>query len=765
MLAPPVVKDLVLVGGGHSHVSVLKAFAMAPVAGLRVTLVSRSYQSPYSGMLPGVVAGHYQSTHAYIDLMALSASCGVRFINAEVSGLNLTGRAVQFERRPPLPFDVLSLNTGSTPQVASKPIQDDPAVLVAKPIDQFLDKWRRLEAQIEGASEQLKVCVVGGGAAGVELALATQFRFRALALPPKLEIVTAGGDILEMHNAGVRRRLRRILNERGIRLTTDTRVTQRSESGVTTAAGGNIECDAVLWVTQAAAASWLAESGLDSDEHGFITINEYLQSTSHPCVFAVGDVATSVTQPRPKAGVFAVRQGMPLAENLRRAALGEPLKAFKPQRRFLSLISTGNRYAIASRGRWSAEGQWVWRWKDRIDQRFMHRFTPDGAMRPEPDRRLPVSFAALMPKSAVADGMRCGGCGGKLGADALSQALRPLKIERRHDVRSDMMSRDDAAIVAVPQDRLVALSVDAFRPIVDDPFVFGAIAANHCLNDLYAMGAEPQTALAIVALPVWPEAKLVSELHQMLAGAVQMLSAAGAQLVGGHTSEGSEISLGFSVTGLIDGQQVLGKRGLRAGDKLIITKPLGTGCLFAAHMRGQAHGSAIATAIETMRLSNRAASTILRTHGASAVTDVTGFGLVGHLAEMIRDSKLALELFADSLPLLPGALDALASGWYSSLHAANQRAAMPWLSADNAIAGSTEGTRAGAIRPVNSAILFDPQTAGGLVGGVPADRAAACVDELRANGYSLAAVIGSVVSAVDPTTEERDLEIAHIRLC
>jgi selenide,water dikinase len=710
----PIVRDLVLIGGGHSHISVLKAMRMRPLAGVRTTLISRGFDTPYSGMLPGVVAGYYTRDEAHIDLVRLSRHCGVRFIAAEVSGLDVVRQEIELDGRPPLTYDILSLNTGSTP--AHPHIDATESVIFTKPIDGFLEQWQRLLSSLRQSSRPKRIVVVGGGVAGVELALAIRYRLADEGVDAVgIELLTAGERIVETHSSGVRDRLMRCLENSQI----DVQVNARIKSVPA--------ADAVIWATQAAPAAWLADSGLALDDNGFVQINEFLQSTSHGNVFAVGDVASSVCDPRPKAGVFAVRQGKPLARNLRLQLLGLRLRQFVPQRQFLSLIGTGNRQAVASRGFWSAQGNWVWRWKDRIDRKFMEKFSvedfdsaqaPSGAgmALPEPGVLTPSESREL--NGPHPDGMRCAGCGSKVAADVLSNALRRLDID----------ASDDAAVVQMPEQRSLVLSVDAFRPIVEDPFVFGRIAANHCLNDLYAMAAQPAWALAHVTLPSWSAEKLADELYQMLAGAIEVFSRAGATLVGGHTSEGAEVSLGFTVTGTARDKDILRKTGHRPGDKLVLTKPLGTGCLFAADMRAQARAPWIAAAIETMCLSNEQAAQCFSEHAAHAVTDVTGFGLAGHLYETIGADPLQVRLSLTDLPLLAGTAELLARGWQSSLHAANRR----WVQAH--IAGSGEA----------AAVLFDPQTAGPLIAGVPSDQAQACVDSLRANGYPAAAVIGDV---------------------
>jgi selenide,water dikinase len=244
---------------------------------------------------------------------------------------------------------------------------------------------------------------------------------------------------------------------------------------VRTESGGTIPYDALIWVTQGAPQPWVLESGLATDDRGFIEVDETLRSTSHPFVFAAGDIAFMRHAPRPKSGVFAVRQGPYLSSNIRRTLRGEPLEKYTPQKQFLSLISTGDPNAIASRGRFAFEGAWVWKWKDRIDRAFMEKYdaTDTGGMN----------------GPGAMDPMRCGGCGSKVGSDALAAALRAIEQPRGEGIVIGLESPDDAAVVQLPAGTLAVQSVDFFRAFIDDPYVLGKVTAHHCLTDLYAMGA------------------------------------------------------------------------------------------------------------------------------------------------------------------------------------------------------------------------------------------------------------------------------------
>jgi selenide,water dikinase len=282
-------------------------------------------------------------------------------------------------------------------------------------------------------------------------------------------------------------------------------------------------------------------------------------------------------------------------------------------------------------------------------------------------------------------------------------------------------------------------TVDFFRAFIDDPWMFGRVAANHALGDIWAMGGEPLSATAIVTVPPGLESKTEDLLRQMMRGAVDVLDAAGCALVGGHTGEGRELALGFAINGLVaaDLSTVLRKGGMRPGDRLLLTKPIGTGTLFAAHDRLQARGDWIATALASMVQSNRDAARCLFAHGATACTDLTGFGLLGHLVEMTRPSGVDAVIELAALPLLPGAEHTAAAGILSSLQPANLRLRRAVRNAE----GLTELAR--------YRLLFDPQTAGGLLASVPADRADACLAALRAAGCAQAAIIGRIETQGD----------------
>jgi selenide,water dikinase len=711
--AVAIARDLVLVGGGHAHVHVLKSWGMRPLPGVRVTLITRDLETPYSGMLPGYVAGHYPFACCHIDLGRLAQFAGARLVHDEAIGLDRAAGEVLCRAHPPIRYDLVSIDIGSAPRVDDVPGAARHTIAV-KPIDRFAERWEALLARVRGL-DRLRLAIVGGGAGGVELALSAEHRLRPLLAAGLSVTLVTREALLPAHSRRLARRCERLLAARGIALVSGNAVVRVEPHRLVCADGRRIAFDEALWVTAAGAAPWLADSGLPLDPNGFIVVDETLRSPGDPRVFAAGDIAAMRGHPRAKAGVFAVRAGPPLAANLRRALTGRPLMRAVPQRRALALIGTGEKYALAARGWFVAEGRWVWRLKDWIDRRWMRRYQQLPVMAQEPEE----------------EEMRCGGCAAKVPAPVLARALARARPQAHAAIALGLSAPDDAAVLQFPGMPPLLQSVDFFRAMVGDPYLFGRIAANHALGDIYAMGGVPEAAMAIATLPPARPEIVEHDLFHMLKGGIAVLEAAGAALIGGHSAEGAEMALGFAVTGRPLAGRLLRKGGLEPGQRLILTKPLGTGVILAGAARGLAPARSVAGAVAAMVQSAGEASACLLAHRAAACTDVTGFGLLGHLLEMLRASAVDAVLDAAAIPALDGALELFARGLASSLAAANRAA----------LAALETGAEAGD-SPLLS-LLIDPQTAGGLLAGVPAEQAAACLAELGALGYR-AAVIGTV---------------------
>ena len=905
-------RDLVLLGGGHTHALALRRLAMGAPPGLRITLVSESGYSPYSGMLPGLIAGHYRFEDAHIDLRRLCARLGIRFIAARVRGVDAEARRVALAGRPPLEYDWLSINVGAAPNLAQVPGAAEYATPV-KPVAGFYARWLELEKEIapgiaDGAADGCRIAIVGGGAGSVELALAIRHRLQgqyrgaaeihaaqsiphaeaapahrggqrvsatgtttahnngAAAQPtiapahdngPRIAqpevLLVCGEGLLETYNQGARRTVRRHLARAGVELREHRRVTAVRRGRLITTQGEAMIFDHLLWCTPAAAADWFRASRLPCDADGFLRARDTLQLDGIDNIFAAGDAATQINHPRPRAGVFAVRQAPALARNLLAAASGAPLKVHRPQRRFLSLLSLGERNAVADRGIFHASGPWVWRWKDFIDRRFMAKFdraspampmgdftlhnrtffftgfralavavarslfaslsrslaipskTPsaaqsanfraaamrglftglnrafaarrkisgkpssaDGSAMRETsavsDNLLDANHNAPGPTSAAESPMRCGGCGAKLPQHLLRGVLAELAREYPDTVDPRDFADDGAVLNILPGKQHVQ-STDTLRALIDDPWLMGRLSALHALSDLYAMGATPHSCLAHAALPYGGETAQARDLLLLLSGAAMEMQRAGCRLLGGHSMEGPELSLGFTVNGSLDANAALPKtipaefsadtaavsaspptlsanpaapadRPARLSTDtaaLILTRPLGTGVIFAAHGYGEASADIVEQALTHMLQSNAPAADLAREHAVLAATDITGFGLLGHLIEMLRGAPpMQAALRLDAIPLLPGTEALFKAGFTSTLHPANRASAALYITPAPAVSPTTPRCQA----------LYDPQTCGGLLLAATPENAPALVQALREAGCPAAAIIG-----------------------
>ena len=752
----PIVKDLVFVGGGHTHALVLRKFGMKPLPGVRLTLITNLVDTPYSGMLPCHISGLYDFDTSHIDLRPLSRFARCQLLMDTAVNIDVDKQQVICAYHPPVAYDVLSIDVGSTPATIAVPGAAEFAI-PAKPVPNLLKAWHQFLDQIQQSPPgPIALAVVGGGVGGVELTLNMQIRLWNLldALGRSRQDLTIhvfhrGAEIANGRNRSTRRLLQRRFGERGIHLHLGESVcavetTPAGQRVVHCESGFRTLCDRVFWVTNAAAPDWIHNTALATDNAGFLLVEDTLQSCSHPNVFAAGDVATMKHQPRPKAGVFAVRQGPPLFHNLQAYLQGQPLKPFRPQQQYLNIIDTGNGSAIASRGPFTLESKLMRAWKDSIDRKFMGLFSDFPEMAVSLQQDAPIVALQGSPTDLPIPTMYCAGCGSKVGSEVLTRTLQRLQTEGFQNAWSTseavlvgLSAPDDAAVVQVPPGKLMVHTVDFFRALVDDPFVFGQIVVKHCLNDLYAMGALPQSVLAIATLPHASVDKQVETLFHLLAGVQKALAYGGVPLVGGHTTEGTELALGLACNGLLEPCNMLRKQGMQVGDALILTQPLGTGTLFAADMRRAAKGRWIENAIRHMIQPSEDALKCFQQHSVTACTDVTGFGLLGHLLELVQASQVGVVLELQDLPLLLGARDTLNQGIVSSLHAQNVK-----------VARALKNAASYAHHPAYP-ILFDPQTAGGLLASVPADRATDCVNRLKALGYSASTYIGEVVALTD----------------
>jgi selenide, water dikinase len=382
-MTPTPKRRLVLAGGGHSHLEVLRRLGRHPVEGLEIVLVAKELNAPYSGMLPGLIGGLYPFDACHVDLTLLARHAGVRVIHGTVDGIDLAARQVMISGEPPLGFDLLSLDVGITPAVAGIRGAAEHGIPV-KPISSFYPVWRDLLARCLKPGGPRHIAIIGGGAAGYEIVHAVRRRIlddaKAAGLDPSTFSFTliSGGVLLPAANRLARHFARDELARAGVRVVEGDQVAEISAERLVLESGETVPCDAAILCTPGRAAPWFGETGLPLDEKGFFAVRPTLQSTGDDAIFAVGDCAGMIGQQRPKAGVFAVRQGPVLARNILRRLAERPLEVYRPQTRYLTLLANAQGSAIASRGPLAARGRLMLVWKDFIDRRFMRRYKDLG---------------------------------------------------------------------------------------------------------------------------------------------------------------------------------------------------------------------------------------------------------------------------------------------------------------------------------------------------------------------------------------------------
>jgi selenide,water dikinase len=738
-------KTVVLVGGGHAHVQVLRRWAMDPPEAVRPIVVLDRAVAVYSGMVPGLVAGDYRASELEIDVVPLARRAGAGVVLAPALDLDPVRQELRIEGRPPLRFDFASLDVGSTVRGLDLPGVRDHA-LATRPIGRFVREVDREVERLSGLGRRPRIALVGGGAAGIELAFTLDARLRSAGLEPELQLLTSDPEPLRGASRAVRAAVEREAARRGVELRTNLRVLRVEAEAVVAedvrerAGAGpvTLASDLVVWATGAAPVAFPSHDGvsrLATDEHGFLLVRDTLQAEGFDHVLAAGDCARLVRHPWvPRAGVYAVRQGPFLEHNLRALVEGRPLRPYRPQRDFLSLLNLGGGRALGAKWGRAFAGRSVFRLKDWIDRRFMDRFQ----MLDEAGRARASNAKLGAMGGDDEEEMSCGGCAAKLGAEPLSAALAALpKPPTDESVVLGLDARDDVAATVAGGGGTTLHNVDVIRAFCDDPWLVGRVAAANALSDLHAKGGRPRHAQAIIGLPEHPPQTAREELFHTLAGIRSILDPLGVSLLGGHTTLGEALTVGLAVSG--DGpapDALLRQTGARAGDRLLITQPIGTGVVLAADMQGLASGAQIEAVHAVMQHTNDVAGRIaLSGEGTHAATDVTGFGLAGHLLTLLDEGTLDARLERDAIPLLPGARALWETGLRSTAHPPNRDAFLP---------------RVRGARPLDEAWLFDPQTAGGLLLAVAPDAVETTTLAFRAAGEPPVVAIGTLVPSSEP---------------
>ena len=712
----PFTRDLVLIGGGHAHALVLRKWGMSPLPGARLTVINPAPTAPYTGMLPGHIAGHYDRDTLEIDLVRLARFAGARLILSHATGINRATKMIEVEGRGPIAYDTASIDIGITARMDITGFGEN--AVGAKPLDIYASKWRAFLEAVRSGEQQPTVAVIGGGVAGCELAMAMAHALRGIGVVPQVTVIETGPEISGV-GPSARAKLHHSMAELGVTFQPNAQIERIDAGSVALAQHPAIPAALVVGAAGAFPHAWIAQTDLPL-HNGFITIDPDLRVQGDENLFAVGDCAHMPFAPRPKAGVFAVRAAPILYHNMRAALAGGSFKTFKPQRSYLKLISLGGKSAMAEKYGFAPAGPLLWRWKDRIDRAFMDQLENLPVMQP------PSQPSYIAKGAETAELPLCGGCGAKVGGAVLKRAIGTEQDNKGTDIIAG--PGDDAAILRQAGGGFQVLSTDHLRAFIEDPVQMTRIAAVHALGDVWAMGATPQTALSSIILPRMSTPLQERTLREINDAAQDVFGAAGATIVGGHTTMGAEMTIGFTVTGLRQDMPIT-VAGAQDGDALVLTRPIGSGVILAAHMAGSAPADVVTHALALMEQPQHLAAHILS--DAHAMTDTTGFGLAGHVQAICEASGVQAEIWRDKVPLYHGARALSDVGVRSS------------LLQDNIENAPTVG--------ISDPLMHDPQTAGGLLAALPLEAAQQAVATLQVQGQQ-ACIIGQFKKGRGPIT-------------
>lgn len=693
----PITNDLVLIGGGHSHLSVLMKLSKKPINGNRITLITNEIDTPYSGMIPGYIEGIYSWRDSHIDLYRLCLKLNVRFIHAEVERVSAYEKEIYFKDRPKIKFDVLSINTGiqsNNREIKGAAKYCLPVKPISKLTNNFLNKITNFKS----------IAFIGGGAGSVELALAIKKRFLNINQDIKITIITGKRGLLSTFPQKTKLTSLKTLEKFKIDIIEYKRVLEVKPKQIILSDKSMLKIDKAILSTNSMTPKWLAKSDILLTKDNYILVNKSFQ-TNYKYVFASGDVIDFNNQNLKKAGVFAVRSGKPLAINIRKFILGKKLVEYKFNKNYLALIGTSKRSAIATKYNLTFNSRFFFYLKKYIDQNFIKKFS---------DFRIRKKFTLDALKTDVLnifvkhkekitdenDIMQCKGCAAKVPLNALKQALP-----------KDIVSTSEDA-VSVPGHPELYQTVDMISSIITDPFLLGKIAANHSISDMVSVNSKITSAMMILQLPLSKTEINSRDLEQVLLGANEIFKTIDCPLIGGHTMIGKDKDpiIGFSILGQKQKKIkiVKNRRKIKTKDLLILTEKIGSGLIFAGINNYLIDSYFQIDVIKQMIKGNLNFGKISNQLNILSMTDITGFGLANHLLNLIKrdNSKTGLTIYPNKIPLFQGVNECLNKDIKSSLFKSN------YDIAQKDIIYKRDKSKL-------DNILYDPQTVGGIAFIIP----------------------------------------------
>ena len=688
----PINNDLVLIGGGHSHIMLMMELSKRPIEGTRITLISNEIDTPYSGMIPGFIEGMYTWRETHIDLYKLCFKLNIRFIHSEVLEISAINKEIILKNRPKIKFDVLSINTGI--QSSNKTIKGALKYCVpVKPISKLSNNF------LTEIKTNNNIAFIGGGPASVELALGLQKRFKNTKSNLKISIITGKNGLLSSFPNKTRKAAKQTLQNAQINVIEKVEVIEVQKDTLILSDKTKLKIDKSILSTNGMAPEWIKKSDIILNRNNFIIVNNKFQ-TNYNYVFAAGDIVDFNNQNLSKSGVYAVKSGKPLARSIRGFIQKKIPVPYKFNKNYLSIIGLSNGLAIATKYNFTFTSRFSFLLKKLIDQKFVKKFNDLNQDNNYIFRNLFKVFDVIIQnnKNIPSYQMQCRGCAAKVDFNSLKTTLSKEIITT---------SEDAININNYPK---LYQSVDMISSIVSDPYLLGKIAANHAISDIIAVNSKLISALMILQLPFSNSEINSRDLEQVTSGATEVLKLANCSISGGHTMIGKDKDpvIGFSVIGEKKSvnNKTLGK--LKVNDILILTERIGSGIIFAGINNDIIDSYYQIEVLNQMSQGNINFSKISDRLKILSMTDITGFGLANHLLNLIKRDvgKTGLTIYPDKIPIFNGVTEALSKNVRSSLFEKNFNTAQKELVYDREIKLIDE-------------ILYDPQTVGGLAFIIP----------------------------------------------
>jgi selenide, water dikinase len=720
--------EVVLVGGGHSHLEVIRRFGAQENPLFRLTLINSQAMTPYSGILPNLIAGHCTYDDAHIDLGHLCVAHGVRFVKSYVDCVDPSKRTVKVASdRMPIPFDTLSFDIGVNP----KPLSSDflshvtsDRLIQIQPVHRFLESIETLEHEVSERQNPLGIIIYGVDLAACELAMALSFRFRQSSRTLGRIHITMIHDreILENYPQKMREKVLAQLKRFRIDLIVSSQ-TKIDDRQLKIDHGPAIEWDKMILGCPTLGPDFLLSTGLELDDQHRIRVNDNLESTSHDGIYAAGDIAslnhhTSLS----RSGVYLKGLGNVLAENLLRRFSGLQQIRFKPGRRSINFVSLGEKSAICAYGGFSIRVNRLWELKNSWDLSFIEKYQ----MKPI-TARVPTFI-----ESGNLSVAPCSASGAKLPYDVLK--AMPVSFSQNKQVREFNPENADTSLIDLPDEQLVQ-SADFLRAFTDNLFLFGRIASCHGLNHIYARGLLPHSAFALATVAFGPKLAMTNDFRTLMEGCLATLNASGCSLAGVRSQAGREAGFGLLAQGIVKNQRpslLWDHSSAEEGDLLLLTKPLGSGVLLSAYPTFQTSTDHLLTACTTMAQHQNDVVIAGKKFGVRAATGIAEFGMAWHLAQLVRAKSLMAQVSLDSMPFYSGALKAVASGIRASLHVQNR---MPF---NRSLQGLNNRQLAMA------ELFFDPQTSSGILLCVNEKKGEPLKDALIELGFPHTSIVGEI---------------------